>query len=249
VVNERLRAAIYAAGLGIDDVAEELGKDRKTIERWIEGHLPYRRNQHAVAKLLGADPGYLWPPSTAEQSRDLGMAEVLGIWPVRSLVPTTVWLELFEQATRRIDVLVYAGFWLSEDPAIRRVLLRKAKSGIRVRFLLGDPASAAVALRGREEGIGDAISAKIDNTIHNYRAIIDAPNTDFRQHDTALYNSIYRADDEMLVNTHIYGQPGHMTPLMRLRRVPGAELFAAYLDSFERIWETAKPLPVRHNGG
>jgi hypothetical protein len=33
VVNERLRAAIYAAGLGIDDVAEELGKDRKTIER------------------------------------------------------------------------------------------------------------------------------------------------------------------------------------------------------------------------
>jgi len=36
-----------------------------------------------------------------------------------------------------------------------------------------------------------------------------------------------------------------MTPLMHLRRVPGAELFAAYLDSFERVWELARPLDTR----
>jgi transcriptional regulator with XRE-family HTH domain len=242
MANERLRAAIYSAGLGIDEVADELGKDRKTVERWINGHLPYPRNQHALAKLLSNDPGYLWPPDSAEQSRDLGMAEVLAIWPVRSLVTNGLWLEVFEQATRRIDVLVYAGFWLSEDPAIRRVLLRKAKASVRVRFLLGKPDSASVQRRGQEEGIGDAISAKIHNTIHNYRGLIEAPNVDFRLHDTTLYNSIYRADDEALVNSHIYGLPGHMTPLMRLHRVPGAELFAAYLDGFERVWEGAERL-------
>jgi hypothetical protein len=26
-----------------------------------------------------------------------------------------------------------------------------------------------------------------------------------RLHDTPLYNSIYRFDDELLVNTHVYG--------------------------------------------
>jgi hypothetical protein len=139
---------------------------------------------------------------------------------------------------------VYAGFWLSEDPAVRTMLLRKATSGVRVRFLLGEPDSHAVRQRGEEEGIGDAIVSKIKNTVHNYRSLIGAPNTEFRLHATTLYNSIYRADDEILANTHIDGLPGHMTPLIRLRRVPGAELFAAYLDSFERVWENARPLPV-----
>jgi hypothetical protein len=46
----------------------------------------------------------------------------------------------------------------------------------------------------------------------------------------------------MLVNNHLYGLPAHMTPLMQLRRVPGAELFANYADSFERVWTVAKPL-------
>jgi lambda repressor-like predicted transcriptional regulator len=245
LANERLRAAIHEAGLGPDDVAEALGKDRKTVDRWIDGHVPYRRNQHCVAKLLAVDPGYLWPPVSAEQSRDLGMAELVSLWPVRSHVGNDTWLGLFERAQRRIDVLVYAGFWLSEDPAIRRLLSTKSESGVRVRFLLGDPHSAAVDLRGVEEGIGSAVAAKIDNTIHNYQGVIAAPNTEFRLHATTLYNSVYRGDDEMLVNTHLYGLPGHMTPLMHLRRVPGAELFAAYLDSFERVWELARPLDTR----
>jgi hypothetical protein len=228
--------------MSVDEVAEALGKDRKTVERWIDGHLPYRRNQHALAKLLRVDPGYLWPAISAEQARDLGMAEVLAIWPVRSLVPNSAWLELFERASGRIDVLVFAGFWLSEDPTIRQVLLDKAEAGVRVRFLLGDPESPAVQQRGVEEGIGAAISAKIANTIHNYRRVIQAPNTEFRRHDTTLYSSIYRSDDEMLVNAHQYGLPGHMTTLIHLRRVPGAALFSSYVDTFERVWESGSRL-------
>ncbi|MGH9076311.1 MAG: hypothetical protein ACRDY0_02455 [Acidimicrobiales bacterium] len=88
------------------------------------------------------------------------------------------------------------------------------------------------------------MAAEIDNTTHNYRQGLATPNTEFRLHATTQYNSLYRADDEMLVNTHLYGLPGHMTPLIHLRRVPGAELFAGYLDSFERVSETAQPLPA-----
>ncbi len=242
MANERVRAAIYEAGLSVDDVSGALGTDRKTIERWIDGHRPYRRNQYALAKLLKVDPSYLWPPTSAEQSRDLGMAELMAVWPIRSALSSSLWLDLFASAGECIDVLVFAGFWLSEDPAIRQTLIRKARSGVRLRFLLGDPASPAVRLRGNEEEIGDAISAKIGNTIHNYRQVIEAPNTEFRLHGTTLYCSVYRADDDMLVNTHLYGLPGHMTPLMQLRRVPGAELFSGYLESFERVWQRAVPL-------
>ncbi len=49
----------------------------------------------------------------------------------------------------------------------------------------------------------------------------------------------------MLVNTHLYGLPGHMTPLMHLQRVPGAGLFGAYLEAFERVWATGVPLRRR----
>jgi hypothetical protein len=78
--------------------------------------------------------------------------------------------------------------------------------------------------------------------LHNYRGVIASPNAAFRLHATTLYSSIFRGDEDMLVSTHIYGQPGHMTPLLQLRRVPGAELFTKYAESFERVWAEAAPL-------
>ena len=62
-----------------------------------------------------------------------------------------------------------------------------------------------------------------------------------RLHDTPLYNSIYRFDDEMIVNTHVYGILAAYTPTWRLRRVDGA-YFSTYLESFERVWAMAQPL-------
>lgn len=242
MANERLRAAIYNAGLRLDEVADAIGCDRKTVERWIEGHVPYRRNQYALARLVEADPGYLWPAGSAETAGDLAMAELLGVWPVRSQVPVTAWVELFAGARQRIDILCYAAFWLSEEPAVRETLAAKARGGVPVRMLLGDPGSKAVRRRGDEEGIGDAVAAKITNTMHNYRELFATPGAELRLHDTTLYASVYRADDDMLASTHLYGLPGHMTPLLRLRRVPGAQLFASYADSFERVWDLAHPV-------
>jgi transcriptional regulator with XRE-family HTH domain len=238
VTNERLRAAIHQAGFSAEGIAEQLGVDRKTVWRWIAGQVPYKKHQHAVAGALGVDPGYLWPPSGTDESKELALAEIRSVWPQRSFVPNSAWLDLFERAEQQIDILVHAGFWLSEDPAVRQLLVRKAKARVRVRLLLGDPASSAVQIRGDEEGIGPAIAAKIQNTIHNYRGLLSTANTELRLHSTTLYASVYRADDEMLVSTHIYGLPGHMAPLMHLQRVPGAAgLFAAYLDGVERVWD------------
>jgi len=59
---------------------------------------------------------------------------------------------------------------------------------------------------------------------------------------TPLYNSIYRFDDELLVNSHVYGILAAYTPTVHIRRVDGA-FFNTYLESFERIWATTRRLP------
>lgn len=243
MANERLRAAMLSAGLSVESVAEELGVDRKTVERWVAGRrVPYKRHRYALANFLDSDPGYLWPTDSATEASDLAMAELLAIYPIRSTVGNDMWLRLFDDAEQQIDILVYAGFWLSEDPDVRRLLLHKVTSGVRLRYLLGDPSSTEVNQRGVDEGIGTAVAAKIANMLHNYRELVVVPGAAFRLHDTVLYNSIYRADDEMLVNAHIYGAPAHMAPLLHLHRVPGATLFSGYLESFERVWAGARPV-------
>src|SRR5664280_712309 len=68
------------------------------------------------------------------------------------------------------------------------------------------------------------------------------PGVQLRHHATTLYNSIYRFDDQALINTHVYGAPAVQSPVMHLRRVPGGRLFGHYLESFERVWETATPV-------
>ncbi|NNN21653.1 MAG: XRE family transcriptional regulator [Acidimicrobiales bacterium] len=240
MVNERLRAAIFSNGFDPDKISSNLGVDRKTVDRWIGGTVPYRRHQHSLSALLKTDLGYLWPAETPEQSNQMSKAELISIWAKRFHAPSSIWLDLFEKASNNIDILVYAGFWLSEDPAIRKVLEKKAKLGVQVRFLFGALDGTAVASRGIEEGIGDSLSAKIRNAIHNYRNIADLENVEIRFHDTPLYSSIYQADESMLVSCHIYGLPAHMTPLLHIQKIPGGELFTQYSEGFDRVWESAQ---------
>jgi hypothetical protein len=86
------------------------------------------------------------------------------------------------------------------------------------------------------------MASKIRNALVNYGPLFGLPGVEFRLHDTTLYNSIYRADDEMLANGHLYGVGAYMAPVLHIQRVPGGELFDAYAESIERVWETAKPI-------
>jgi hypothetical protein len=75
-----------------------------------------------------------------------------------------------------------------------------------------------------------------------YRPLQGVEGIDFRLHDTILYNSIYRADDQLLVNTHIYGFNAAQAPVLHLRKVAGGGMVNHYLDSFERVWDRAREL-------
>jgi transcriptional regulator with XRE-family HTH domain len=242
--NERLRATLLERGLTPATLGDELGVDPKTVERWISGRTPYRKYRFAVAARLGVDERYLWPGALSkEQVAAASDSEVLGIYPHRSDVPREAWERLFKAAERDIGVLVYSGLFLAEDPVLQKVLTERARAGVRVRILLGDPDSPQVAERGADEGVDGMMAAKIHNVLVLYRALRKVESTEFRFHRTILYNSIYRGDDHLLVNTHIYGVPAAGAPVWHLRKVAGGEIASTYLESFERVWDSAVPVP------
>jgi transcriptional regulator with XRE-family HTH domain len=243
--NERLRAALLERGMTPAALANAIQVDPKTVERWITlGREPYRKHRYAVAALLGVDESFLWPNALSrEQVAAASESEIIAVYPHRWAVPRDTWQRLLDAAEREIGILVYAGLFLAEDAGMLQLLAHKARDGVRVRLLLGDPNSPNVAQRGTDEGIDEAIVAKIRNVLVLYRPLLGVENVEVHLHDTVLYNSIYRADDQVLVNAHVYGRPAADAPVLHLRRVAGGDMVTAYLESFDRVWARATPLP------
>ena len=237
-MNHPLARALRSAGMNTVDVAARLGVDPKTVDRWMAGRKPYPRYRDALAHMTGWSPHDLWsdlPRSTAQANRP---DEIRAIYPHRAALPADVLSRLFANADHEIGVLAYSALFLAEDMAVSDILCHKAKSGVRVRILLGKPDGARIAARGAEEGIGDGMGARIRTALVGFNAIV-AAGGDLRLHDTVLYNSVYRSDDDLLVNTHIYGHPAAHAPVLQLRRESDEGMTRTYLDSFERVWATS----------
>ena len=227
------------AGLDTGSLAEVAEVSEKSVERWIRGTVvPYPRTRYRVAAILQEDESYLWPQAVDRSA--LAGAELVSTWPRRNDVPRHLWTELLRQADRNVDYLAYAGLFLSEEHADWIPTLRaRAEAGARVRILIGDPDGRQLAYRDAEQKIGGGVTGRVSAVLSYYRPLADV--AAIRLHDTPLYNSIYRFDDEMLVNTHVYGLLAAHTPTMHLRRVDGA-YFQTYLESFERVWASSRPL-------
>jgi transcriptional regulator with XRE-family HTH domain len=241
-VNELLRRYLLQAHLREDDVAARLGVDPKTVRRWLNGRVPYPHNRAAIADLLSADEADLWPGASGALTARTRPDELGTVYPHRWAIPREVWTRFFASAEREIGILAYSALFLAEDTGILRIFADKGRTGITVRIALGDPESRHTAERGEEEGIGDAMPAKIRNALTLYRSVAGVENVEIRLHQTVLYNSIYRADDQLLVNQHAYGIPAAHAPVFCLRDTGRGEMAALYLDSFERVWASAMPL-------
>ncbi|MEU6748173.1 DUF5919 domain-containing protein [Spirillospora sp. NPDC046719] len=225
------------------DVAARVGVDPKTVHRWLAGRVPYARHRDRIAALVGRDEADLWPQLAASTVRtDPPVIEVLATYPHRWAVPRPVWQQLFQNARDEIGILAYAGLFLAEDMGILRALAERACSGANVRILLGDPDGTCVAARGSDEGVGESMAAKVRNALVHYRALRDADGVEIRLHDTVLYNSIYRADDDLLINPHAYGIAASHAPVLHVRRAEEGDMASTYLESFERVWSGATPM-------
>ncbi|MGW2281976.1 XRE family transcriptional regulator [Streptomyces sp. NPDC001770] len=228
----------------VHDLAEAIEVNAKTVERWItQEKVPYRRHQYATATVLKVDVTTLWDDGRAvDTATDLSKAEIVTVYPHRHMVPTGLWRELYARAENHLDVLVYSGLWLSEDPLFHELLKAKVEGNAQVRIMLGDPGCDAVRQRGIDEG-HRIMDGKIRNALPNYRPLFAShPDIGFRLHDATLYNSLFRSDDEILVNTHVYGIGAYMAPVLHLRRMPGGGLFDTYARSIDQTWNGARPI-------
>jgi hypothetical protein len=123
-------------------------------------------------------------------------------------------------------------------------LATKAADGVEVRVCLGDPSSEAVRLRGEEEGIGEALAGRC-RLAAKYAVPLRRVKADaVRQTGTTLYASILRFDDDLLLNTHLWGNPAVDSPVLHVRRRGDRGVFANAVDSFDRVWQDAQPAPV-----
>jgi transcriptional regulator with XRE-family HTH domain len=241
--NDRLRDAMLKHGLTPTTIAERIGVDPKTVERWItKDRSPYTRHRHAIAALLKESESYLWPNAvSSERATQLSQSEVVHIYPRRGAVPPDLWQQLLDRATSQVGLLAYGGLFLPEqNPRWISTLTKKALAGAKIQILLGDPESKHVAQRGIDEGIGNAMPSKIQNVLAYYNELRDLENVAVYYHDTVLYNSIYRFDDEMLVNAHLFGTAAAYAPVLHLRRLAGGELFDSYTASFNQVISHAR---------
>lgn len=228
-MNETLRRALLQARLSEEDVAARLEVDPKTVRRWLEGRLPYRRHRWALAVLLALDEADLWPQLRTARSRP---EEVLAIYPHSERISRDVWQNLFRSAQREIGILTDSGAFIAEDLGILGALRDRAEAGVIVRICLRRPDSPGA--QRVPVGIRDAL-AQGDQCR-------EVGNVEIRLHDVTLSNSIYRADDELIIGQHAFGVPASAAPVLHLRGDGSTGLVATYLGSFEQVWADSRPI-------
>jgi hypothetical protein len=237
-----IRAARDAAGWSISQAARELKRGSReplpevdslvrAWKRWERGSEPSRLYRPLLMSLF-ADPD-----TDDDSSHE---REFVDVYSERSAVPRETWLGLINGANERIDVLAFAAtFFHQLTVRVGDMFAAAAGRGAQVRLCFAHPESAALAIREAEERLLDAsqLATKARTSLGYYRALVEREGCEVRLHRATVYASLFRFDDVLMTNPHIYGGPASANPLMQL----GSEstLFSAYAESFEAVWQSA----------
>lgn len=240
--NQRLYDAIRQSGKRLEDIADEVEADPKTVGRWITtGRMPRPAIRQKLAHVLGVPEAVLWPDAPGVA---YGTSELVGIYTTRREVPPTTVSSLLDAAERHIDVLAYAALWLWDTvPSFVEQVQVKIARGASVRICIGDPDSEAVRLRGQEEGVDDGLVGRCRLAVTYARGIQHVDSHVVRLSGATLYASVFRFEDDVLLNTHLWGNAAGDSPVIHLRRQRDDGIAASAISSFERVWAAAQPLP------
>ncbi|MGP4048795.1 XRE family transcriptional regulator [Streptomyces sp. 2A115] len=231
-----------AGGWTHESLAAKVQVDPKSVERWVNlDRVPRRRTALRTAETLGEDVHALWPALRQPRNARGVSPELVALYTQRADLPVAAYADLFRQARQRIDVLVYAAVFLHEAyPRMNELLAERAADGCTIRIALGDADSTNVQQRGREERFGHGIESRCRLALMHYRPLVGMPGIELRTHSTTLYNSLYRADDQMLVNGHVWGVNAYGAPVWQLRRSEDGGMFDTYATSFDAVWNTGQ---------
>ncbi|MQA94947.1 MAG: XRE family transcriptional regulator [Streptosporangiales bacterium] len=240
MANERLRTAMIAAGVSAAELGRSCGVDAKTVSRWMAGRLPHRRNRMAAATYLSATEQDLWPQARPDLAPTASAAvEIAAAWGRRSNVPTELWAALLLGARERIDVLAYTGHWLWEcDPRLPSSI---TEHHVQVRVALIDPDCDHVDERDALEQLGGTFRGRVKDALGRGQHIWRLPTVQLGLHRSHLYNTIVRADDQMIVTPYMIRRRGYEHPALHLRKHSPHGLFETFALEFEDVWATCHP--------
>jgi hypothetical protein len=239
MTSAEIRAAREAAGWSIAEAARALKRSSpqplppvttlvRAWKRWEHGTEPSRLYGPLLLRLLSGTSGRA------------GDVETIDVFTERAAVPRETWLSLIGETRRHLDLLAFAAtFFHQLTSRISARLAAAADRGAEVRLCFADPKSPALAVREAEEELLDAdlLATKVRTSLGYFRPLLDHDGCEIRLHRATVYASLFRFDDELLANPHVYSAPANANPLLHLR--PSNALFAAYTASFEATWSTA----------
>jgi lambda repressor-like predicted transcriptional regulator len=244
IPNQQLRSRMTAAGLSVEAFAKKADVDRRTVERWLAGVAgPQLATARSAAAALECEPNDLWPDRFAILTPPGAGTVAVSVYASRADIPASVWSGHFAAAQHHIDIVVFGGTFLFDTVhGFNRLMTEAAGRGAVIRLAVGDPGSATVFRRGQEERIGDSLASRCRMTLQRLTPLHAVDGIHIRTHDTTLYASQFRVDDSLIANHHLYGSPASDNPMILLDRADHLDLWDTYTDSFERIWDTARPI-------
>jgi hypothetical protein len=233
-----------AGGWTHASLAAKVAVDPKSVERWVNlGRTPRLGTAARAAEVIGEDMFALWPKLRQPRAARAVSPELIALYGKRADLPVSAFVDLFTQARETMDILVYAAVFLHEAyPRLNDLIAERAAEGCTVRIALGDADSPNVQQRGIEEKFGHGIESRCRLALMHYRPLVGVPGIEVRTHSTTLYNSIYRADDQMFVNAHVWGANAYAAPVWHLRSIEEGGMFSGYEESFDEVWRKAKPV-------
>jgi hypothetical protein len=242
MANDRLRTAMLAANLDIDQLAAKVGVDPKTADRWIsKERVPHRGTRHKIVAVLGGRVEDLWPSLGADTRPAPSESELVHLYESRSAITGAGWEALLNGVQRSMDVLVFSGAFLVEQYNFVPLVRQKVLAGVRFRLLVGNETAPAVIQRGVEEGTPGGLEGRVQLMRRYLADVADLEGVEVRTHGEILYNSLYRFDDDLLVNGHAFGALAGQSPVMHLKRQPNGQMWSHFMRSFERTWDLGVP--------
>jgi len=243
VANEALRRALAERRMTPAELARKVGVDPKTVARWLanEARLPHPRHRFAVCEILEVDEAMIWPLAVRAAVKTGPDREIHRVYPTHGLVPKEVWQHVISGATRELTLFGYAPYWLAREVRdLEGILRRSAAAGVRIRVITGDPDNPIVAADEASTGLPLTLTSRIQQTRRMLEPLRDL--IEVRQSVFGYGRSVYRGDDEALVDWWVHGTTGDDFPVLHLRRQQDGGMFDQVLLHAEKLWQDATPV-------
>lgn len=242
MANEQLKQALRTAGLEADDLADKVGVDVKTAERWLAGRTPHPRHRRRVADALDTPERVLWPKELPDHdsAADGGMGEI--IEELTAGVGGVDWRELLASAAERAWLLdlTLSDIITDRDAAL---LAAAAARGCRVRVLVSHRDSVHLTIAEQETGREVSLTNRPASTAELDRVVQTlTPHAEIELR-TFVGAGAYRVlifDDQALVTLRLPGVPSDAMPLLYLARQTTDGIFDSFTQHFEALWQTSQ---------